>query len=75
MGRMRKRALAPVCLSLDAAAEAVMCRRKTLSDAAAMGLLPLYQDPTSKRKRVLVEDLVSYIRDNWPRAEIRRRIK
>jgi hypothetical protein len=75
MGRLRKRALAPVALSLDAAAEALMCRRKTLSDAAAVGLLPIYQDPTSPRKRVLVEDLVSYIRDHWPRAEIKRRLK
>jgi hypothetical protein len=75
MGRMRKRALAPVALSLDAAADALMCKRKTLSDAVALGYLSLYQDPTSKRQRVLVEDLVSYIRDNWPRAEIRRRIK
>jgi hypothetical protein len=72
---MRKGALAPVALSLDAAAEALMCRRKTLSDAAAVGLLPIYQDPTSARKRVLVEDLVLYIRDNWPRAEIKRGIK
>jgi|HubBroStandDraft_6_1064221.scaffolds.fasta_scaffold107040_1 hypothetical protein len=75
MGRMRKRALAPVALSLDAAADALMCKRKTLSDAVALGYLNLYQDPTSKRQRVLVEDLVLYIRDNWPRAEIRRRIK
>jgi hypothetical protein len=75
MGRMRKRALAPIALSLDAAAEALMCRRKTLSDAVAVGTLHLYQDPTSRRQRVLVEDLVSYIRDNWPRAEIKRRIK
>lgn len=74
MGRMRKSALAPVALSLDAAAQAVQCRRKTLSDAVAFGYLNLHQDPTSRRQRVLVEDLVSYIRDHWPRAEIRRRI-
>jgi hypothetical protein len=75
MGRLRKRALAPIALSLDAAAEALMCRRKTLSDAVAVGTLQLYQDPTSRRQRVLVEDLVSYIRDQWPRAEIKRRLK
>jgi hypothetical protein len=75
MGRLRKRAIMPVGLSLDAACEALQCRRKTLADAAAIGLLPIYQDPTSPRKRVLVEDLVSYIRNHWPRAEIRRRLK
>jgi hypothetical protein len=75
MGRMRKRALMPVCLSLDAAAEAVMCRRKTLSDAVALGYLNLYQDPTSKRQRVIVSELCDYIRDHWPRAEIKRRLK
>jgi hypothetical protein len=74
MGRMRKRALAPIALSLDAAAEALMCRRKMLSDAVGLGLLPLYQDPTSPRQRVLVQDLVAYV-ETWPRAEIRRRIK
>lgn len=74
MGRQRKRALMPVALSLDAAAEAVMCKRKTLSDAVAIGTLALFQDPTSRRQRVLVEDLVSHIRNHWPRAEIRRRI-
>jgi hypothetical protein len=75
MGRLRKRILAPVALSLDAAADAIMCKRKTLSDAVAVGTLKLFQDPTSRRQRVLVEDLVSYIRDQWPRAEIKRRIK
>lgn len=39
MGRQRKRALYPVALSLDAAAEQVMCRRKTLSDAVTAGSL------------------------------------
>jgi hypothetical protein len=75
MGRMRKRALFPIALSLDAAAEAVMCKRKTLSDAVTMGMLNLYQDPTSRRQRVLVTELHDYIRNYWPRAEIKRRIK
>jgi hypothetical protein len=75
MGRKRKGTLAPIALSLDAASECLMCRRKTLTDAVAVGALKLYQDPTSRRQRVLVEDLVLYIRDHWPRAEIRRRIK
>ena len=74
MGRPRKRVLAPIALSLDAAAESLMCKRKTLSDAVALGYLHLYQDPTSRRQRVLVRDLVAYV-ETWPRAEIRRRIK
>jgi hypothetical protein len=74
MGRMRKRALFPIALSLDAAAEALQCRRKTLSDAVTAGLLPLYQDPTSPRQRVLCTELADYIRINWPRTEIKRRI-
>jgi hypothetical protein len=74
MGRQRKRALFPIALSLDAAAEQVMCRRGTLAKAITAGLLPLHKDPTSKRKIILVEDLVSYIRTHWPSAEIRRRI-
>jgi hypothetical protein len=75
MGRPRKRVLAPIALSLDAAADAVMCRRKTLSDAVALGYLNLYQDPTSKRQRVIVSELCDYIRDHWPRVEIKRRLK
>ena len=74
MGRQRKRALYPIALSLDAAAEQVMCRRKTLSDAIDAGLLSFHSDPTSKRKIILVADLENYIRTHWPRAEIRRRI-
>jgi hypothetical protein len=75
MGRQRKRALFPIALSLDAAAEALQCRRKTLSNAVTMGLLSLYQDPTSPRQRVLCVELADYIRANWPRTEIKRRLK
>jgi excisionase family DNA binding protein len=68
MGRQRKRSLFPVFLSLDSAAEAMECRRKTLSDAVAAGKLEAYRDPTSKRVRVAVEDLVRYVKENWRRA-------
>jgi hypothetical protein len=61
-------------LSLDAAAEALDCRRKTLADAVDQGLLPLYADPTHpRRSRVLVVDLIEYIRGHWPRITTRRK--
>jgi hypothetical protein len=74
MGRPRKRALFPVALSLDSAADALQCRRKTLADAIGAGLLTAYQDPTSRRQRVLVSDLIDYIRVHWPRAQRRKKL-
>lgn len=73
MGRPRKSIVWAHALSLDAAAEALSCRRKTLADAVDAGLLPRYQDPTSRRSRVLVVDLIEYIREHWPRTTTRRK--
>src|SRR5579864_9501370 len=61
MGRQRKSVVWAQALSLDAAAESLSCRRKTLADAVDAGILPMFQDPTSRRQRVLVVDLIEYI--------------
>jgi len=73
MGRPRKSTVWALAVSLDSAAEQLQCRRKTLADAVDAGLLPLYQDPTSRRSRVLVVDLIEYIREHWPRITTRRK--
>jgi hypothetical protein len=73
MPRQRKSVVWAQALSLDAAAEALDCRRKTLADAVDAGTLPLHRDPTSKRHRVLVVDLIQYVREHWPRTIMRRK--
>jgi len=70
MGRPRKSALFPIALSLTEACEQLKCRRKTLVDAIMAGQLNIYQDPTSRRQRVLVTELCEYVRNYWPRAVI-----
>ena len=67
----RKSVVWPQAMSLDMAALALDCRRKTLSDAVDMGLLPAYK--TDTRIRVLTVDLISYVRDHWPRTTTRRK--
>lgn len=74
MATPRKKPLAPVALSLAAAHDALQCRLKTLQQAVDLGLLPLYREPGSQRSRVLIVDLIKYIRENWPR-DIRHRRK
>jgi len=65
MGRPRKNSFYVIGLSLDAAALALDCRRKTLADAVKAGTLAAYKDPTSSRVRVLAQDLVTYVQTEW----------
>jgi hypothetical protein len=65
MGRIRRKPLWPIALSLDSAADAMQCRRKTLADAIRIGTLRAYRDPTSKRIRITVRDLENYIAREW----------
>jgi hypothetical protein len=53
-------------MSLDMAALALQCRRKTLADAVKAGKLKAYVDPThSRRSRILTENLQTYVRKHW----------
>jgi hypothetical protein len=65
MARARRKPLFPIALSPAATADALQIRLKVVRDAILSGALPAYQ--TDRRVRVLVADLVEWVR-TWPRA-------
>jgi excisionase family DNA binding protein len=71
MGRQRKRALFPIALSADAAAEALQVPRRAIADAIKSAELPAYAGP-GRRIRITVTDLVAWVQ-TWPRATIKQR--
>jgi predicted site-specific integrase-resolvase len=42
---------------------------KVLKEAITTGLLPYYRSPTGRR-RVLIEDLIKYVRQHWARTGV-----
>lgn len=70
MGRPRKRALFPVALSIDSAADALAIPRRVIADAIKTADLEAFQGP-GKRIRIPVAPLVDWVR-RWPRATQRR---
>lgn len=74
MGRPRKRALFPIALSIDSAAEALSIPRRVVADAIyKTAELPAYAGP-GRRVRCRVSDLSAWV-GTWPRATIKRRLK
>ncbi len=72
MGRPRKNRLFPLSLSIDAAADALSCPRRKISEAVyLLGTLPAYSGPNNS-VRVLVKDLVAWVETTWPKAKKRK---
>ncbi len=69
MGRPRKRALFPVALSIDSAADALAIPRRVIADAIKAAELPAFAGP-GKRIRITVADLTAWVQ-TWPRAQQR----
>jgi excisionase family DNA binding protein len=59
----RKTRLFPIALSVNGAAEAMSLPRRKLRDAIRDGHLIAYQNGT--HVRVLVEDLVAWVKTTW----------
>lgn len=72
MPRARKRPLFPVALSPAAAADALGVSPKKIREAINSGALSAY-DAGGNRVRILVCDLVEYVRSWWPHAKRRKR--
>jgi hypothetical protein len=69
--RRRKKLLYPICVSVPTAC-AIMesaVSPKVLKEAITTGLLPYYRSPTGRR-RVLIEDLIKYVRQHWARTGV-----
>lgn len=69
--RRRKKSLFPCAVSIPTAC-AIMesgISPAALKRAITDGLLPYYRTPTG-RKRLLVEDLVQYVRQHWSRTGV-----
>jgi hypothetical protein len=72
MGRARKTRLFPLSLSIDAAADALSCPRRAISEAVYLtGTLPAYGGP-NRSVRILVKDIVAWVETSWPRATKRK---
>jgi len=69
--RRRKKSLFPVAVSIPTACD-VMERGISpaqLKTAIMDGKIPYFRSPTG-RKRLLVEDLVRFVRQNWARTTV-----
>ncbi len=67
MGRPLKNRLFPVALSLSQAATCLGVSRETIVEGVRTNQLPYFHAPTGSRKRVLVADLVAFVR-TWRRV-------
>lgn len=73
---MRKRALLPVALSIQAAAASISVPVRLIRDAIYRdGTLPAYEAGTNNVIRVRAVDLSDWIAATWPRAKIQRQIR
>jgi hypothetical protein len=68
----RAQMLMPVALSIQAAADACMCRPEEIRDTIEKGGVPVFQ--LGMRKRVLVPHLIDAIVKVWPHAQIEKRL-
>jgi hypothetical protein len=71
MSRARVKKLFPIALSINAAADALMCRPDEVRELIAVSGIPVFQQ--KMRRRVLVQDLVAAIRTHWPKVETKKR--
>lgn len=71
MARERLKRLFPIALGLESAAVALSCSPSLLRDAIDAGELPAFENPKTGGKRILVEDLIEYVRTFWKRSTYR----
>jgi len=69
----RTRSLFPVALSVQASADALKIPRRVIADAIKSAELVAYAG-SGRRVRILVPDLIEWVRTTWPRASIKRRV-
>jgi len=68
MARVRRKRLFPVALSVEACRDALDgVSLRYLRERIADGSLIAYQDPKTRRVRVLVFDLCEHVRQHWKR--------
>jgi len=64
--RPLKRTLYPCAVSPNEAAAVLGIRAEQIKEAVRMGALPVYQLGT--KRRVLIDDLVAWVRATWKRS-------
>ena len=62
----RARPIFPVALSIQSASDALDIPRRVVAEAVTLGDLAAYSGP-GKRIRILVPDLVAWVKSSWPR--------
>lgn len=67
MATPRVKRLFPVALSISALAESLGIDRRHIDRAVRDGTLPQYQIGVAKK--ILVEDAVRWVRENWKRVK------
>lgn len=68
--RERLKRLYAVALNIEAAATSIQCSPSLLKNAIDRGELAAYANPVTGAKRIVVEDLVEWVR-TWKRATYR----
>ena len=71
MGERQLKRLYAVALNIEAAATSIQCSPSLLKNAIDRGELAAYANPVTGAKRIVVEDLVEWVRSTWKRATYR----
>jgi hypothetical protein len=67
----RLKRLFPVALNLDASAAALQCSVALLREAVMTGELVCYVNPKTGAKRIIIEDLILWVRHTWKPGKLR----